>query len=463
MMRTGTLKKILDAQRFAQCGSWEGTISIDGADIAVTPDTLDRLPRPVVGHPPVRRGRAARPPGRPRVGRHVVALRAGRLRRLRDLPDHPGGGRRLPAPQRLHADLQGRPDRAARLAAGSRRRTPPAPGRPRAASSRARCPTAPRSRIELESLLPVPIHVGGGYGGDSDWGHGQWKGPDFTERRHLRHDRPRRRRPRARSASPTASAGPSGTRRARSRRRAGASTSTASSASTSPPASPTGSPTPRDRGRRRRDCNAPFETATVTVKRGAVVRTVSYMRRPPAHRGAPMTHDRTPSSSTAAGPPRPPPTPSRWSARTPSRSWPRCPRAARPTSTPRWPRPAQAFDHGPWPRMTPEERIDVVQAFSSLYAGKLAEMADLITLEMGSPTRFSNLAQSPAPWMQIEAFLGIAREFPWEEQRQGVLGAPSSYAVSRSAWWPRSRRGTSRSSRSCPRSSRRCSPAARSW
>ena len=69
----------------------------------------------------------------------------------------------------------------------------------------------------------------------------------------------------------------------------------------------------------------------------------------------------------------------------------------------------RAFDEGPWPRMSPQERIDVVQAFSGLYAGKLAEMADLITLEMGSPTSFSNLAQSPAPWMQIEAFLAIAR------------------------------------------------------
>jgi aldehyde dehydrogenase (NAD+) len=73
-----------------------------------------------------------------------------------------------------------------------------------------------------------------------------------------------------------------------------------------------------------------------------------------------------------------------------------------------------AFDSGPWPRMSPAERIDVVQEFSNLYAGSLTAMADLITLEMGSPTSFSNLAQSPAPWMQIEAFLGIAREFPWE-------------------------------------------------
>ncbi|CAN5197751.1 aldehyde dehydrogenase [soil metagenome] len=84
----------------------------------------------------------------------------------------------------------------------------------------------------------------------------------------------------------------------------------------------------------------------------------------------------------------------------------------------------KAFDHGPWPRMTPAERIDVVATFSGLYAGKLAEMADLITAEMGSPTSFSNLAQSPAPWMQIEAFLGIAREYPWEEIRPGALGMP---------------------------------------
>lgn len=82
----------------------------------------------------------------------------------------------------------------------------------------------------------------------------------------------------------------------------------------------------------------------------------------------------------------------------------------------------RAFDEGPWPRMSPEERIEVIQAFSLLYAGKLAEMAELITIEMGSPTSFANLAQSPAPWMQIESFLAIAREFAWEETRPGALG-----------------------------------------
>jgi aldehyde dehydrogenase (NAD+) len=83
----------------------------------------------------------------------------------------------------------------------------------------------------------------------------------------------------------------------------------------------------------------------------------------------------------------------------------------------------KAFDEGPWPRLTPAERIDVVQNLSGLYAAKLAEMAEVITTEIGSPISFSNLAQSPAPWMQIEAFLNIAREFPWESTRPGALGA----------------------------------------
>ena len=37
-------------------------------------------------------------------------------------------------------------------------------------------------RLEVESRLGVPIHVGGGYGGDPDWLHGIWKGEKFTER-----------------------------------------------------------------------------------------------------------------------------------------------------------------------------------------------------------------------------------------------------------------------------------------
>ncbi|HEX7738806.1 MAG TPA: aldehyde dehydrogenase [Marmoricola sp.] len=82
----------------------------------------------------------------------------------------------------------------------------------------------------------------------------------------------------------------------------------------------------------------------------------------------------------------------------------------------------RAFDEGPWPRMSPDERIEIVQALSGLYAARLEEMATVISTEMGSPMAFSSLAQAPAPWMQIEAFLAIAREFPWEKRRTGALG-----------------------------------------
>ncbi|WP_295654134.1 aldehyde dehydrogenase [uncultured Dietzia sp.] len=82
----------------------------------------------------------------------------------------------------------------------------------------------------------------------------------------------------------------------------------------------------------------------------------------------------------------------------------------------------EAFDRGPWPRMAPDERIEVVARLSALYAARLEEMATVISTEMGSPISFSNLAQAPAPWMMIEAFTKIAREFPWEETRAGALG-----------------------------------------
>ena len=54
VMRTGTLRKVLDAQRFAQCGSWEGTIVDRRRGPRRDARPLDRLARPLVGHPPLR-------------------------------------------------------------------------------------------------------------------------------------------------------------------------------------------------------------------------------------------------------------------------------------------------------------------------------------------------------------------------------------------------------------------------
>jgi aldehyde dehydrogenase (NAD+) len=74
-----------------------------------------------------------------------------------------------------------------------------------------------------------------------------------------------------------------------------------------------------------------------------------------------------------------------------------------------------------WGSTSFEERLAVIERFAGLYAGRLVEMADVITAEMGSPASFSQLAQSPAPWMMLNAFIEVAKAYPWEEIRAGML------------------------------------------
>ena len=82
----------------------------------------------------------------------------------------------------------------------------------------------------------------------------------------------------------------------------------------------------------------------------------------------------------------------------------------------------QAFDHGPWPRLAHAERMAKIEDLAAIYAGNTDEMADLITDEMGSPRSFSRLGQAGAAAALIHLTLAAAREFPWAERRNGVLG-----------------------------------------
>ncbi|MBV9351694.1 MAG: aldehyde dehydrogenase [Mycobacterium sp.] len=82
----------------------------------------------------------------------------------------------------------------------------------------------------------------------------------------------------------------------------------------------------------------------------------------------------------------------------------------------------RAFDSGPWPRFQPRERMEKVEKLAAIYAGHLDEMADLITAEMGSPRSFSKLGQSAGAASMMHLALAAARDFPWAERRQGVLG-----------------------------------------
>ncbi len=83
----------------------------------------------------------------------------------------------------------------------------------------------------------------------------------------------------------------------------------------------------------------------------------------------------------------------------------------------------RTFDAGTWSLAAPEERQEAVRRFSEVYAARMMDMAALITEEMGSPISFSQLAQSPAPWMMLNTFIDVASSYPWEETRTGVLGS----------------------------------------
>ncbi|HYB36591.1 MAG TPA: aldehyde dehydrogenase [Mycobacterium sp.] len=81
-----------------------------------------------------------------------------------------------------------------------------------------------------------------------------------------------------------------------------------------------------------------------------------------------------------------------------------------------------AFDHGPWPRLDPRERMEKIEKLATIYARHIDEMADLITAEMGSPRSFSRLGQAAGAASMMHLALATGREFRWEERRQGVLG-----------------------------------------
>ncbi|GAA4097287.1 aldehyde dehydrogenase [Actinomadura miaoliensis] len=82
----------------------------------------------------------------------------------------------------------------------------------------------------------------------------------------------------------------------------------------------------------------------------------------------------------------------------------------------------RAFDHGPWPRMTPAERAAILGRLAAIYAERQQEMADLITEEMGSPILFSVFGQAAMAQMVLQYYVNLADGYAWEDERAGMLG-----------------------------------------
>lgn len=81
-----------------------------------------------------------------------------------------------------------------------------------------------------------------------------------------------------------------------------------------------------------------------------------------------------------------------------------------------------AFDDGPWPHMSVDERMARVEKLAAIYASETDAIADLITAEMGSPRSFSRLGQGAGALAQMHLTVATAREFPWVERRRGLFG-----------------------------------------
>jgi betaine-aldehyde dehydrogenase len=80
-----------------------------------------------------------------------------------------------------------------------------------------------------------------------------------------------------------------------------------------------------------------------------------------------------------------------------------------------------AFDRGPWPRMAPAERGEILRKAAAQIMAEMADLAEIITREMGAPITFSNLGQVMAPMMIFNYYADLAGTFAFDEVRDGLL------------------------------------------
>jgi hypothetical protein len=180
ILRTG-IRPIVDASRFAQLGSWDGELRVDGETITVSPETWvgsrDRSwgIRPI-GDP--------EPPGRPADSPDdfgfywlYVPVRFEDYAIMVIVQEDGAGYRTLNDAVRIQRDgtveQLGWPRVDISYRSGSRI--------PEHAKIELTEPDGNLLLLEVDPLLGVPLHVGCGYGGDPDWTHGQWRGRDWVE------------------------------------------------------------------------------------------------------------------------------------------------------------------------------------------------------------------------------------------------------------------------------------------
>ena len=179
VMRQGP-KIILDACRFAQVGTWSGSLRVDGEELAVTDDTWlgtrDRSwgIRPVGEAEPPGRTAAETPPDYGFWWMYVP-LRFDDFALVIIAQESSTGHRMLndavrvwPADSGREPEQLGWPDIDIHYRSGTRH--------PESATIGLTDPEGKPLTLEVETLGFVALNCGPGYGGDPEWAHGQWMG-----------------------------------------------------------------------------------------------------------------------------------------------------------------------------------------------------------------------------------------------------------------------------------------------
>jgi betaine-aldehyde dehydrogenase len=81
-----------------------------------------------------------------------------------------------------------------------------------------------------------------------------------------------------------------------------------------------------------------------------------------------------------------------------------------------------AFDNGPWPTMSPEERGAALSRLSAALQARSAEIADVISSENGSPKSWSIMGQVFSSTMVLDTYADLVTSYPFVQERAGALG-----------------------------------------
>ncbi|TVX99308.1 aldehyde dehydrogenase [Mycolicibacterium porcinum] len=82
----------------------------------------------------------------------------------------------------------------------------------------------------------------------------------------------------------------------------------------------------------------------------------------------------------------------------------------------------KAFDEGPWPHKTPEERQAVLAKAVELINERAEEFKHLLKLETGQPPTIVDMMQFGAGVSSLQYYAGAADKYDWKDIRDGIYG-----------------------------------------